>query len=212
MTYKSEQINELATALAKAQVEFSVAGLNKNNPFFKSKYADFKSIVEASRPALSANNISVTQCILPDSDGNNMLLSILMHSSGQYIESRMKIAPAKTDIQSISSYITYVKRLAYTALVGVLTGDEDDDGEAAVAHERAYPSKTSYPPSDIPQPLITPEQLEELHHVLRDHPDITMLVLDGLKINSLNQMPRNSYLKSVNRVRELVGEKIKKNN
>ena len=57
----SDQIDQLATALAKAQGEFDTAGKNQKNPFFKSNYADFEAVVEASRPALSKYGLSVFQ-------------------------------------------------------------------------------------------------------------------------------------------------------
>src|SRR5258706_10071175 len=63
-TFRSEDINELATALAKAQGEYTIAGLNRQNPYFKSKYADLASVVNAARPALTKYGLSVVQNIL----------------------------------------------------------------------------------------------------------------------------------------------------
>jgi ERF superfamily len=130
IAYRSEQIDLIAAALSKAQNEFTVALKNKKNPFFKSNYADFTAIVESSRPALTKYGLCVVQPpVTYDEDGSMFLLTVLMHSSGQYIQSTMKINPAKQDVQELSKYITYLKRVAYSSLVGVLTGDEDDDGE-----------------------------------------------------------------------------------
>jgi hypothetical protein len=140
----SPEIDQLATALAKAQAEMSVAGKNQKNPFFKSNYADFQAIIQASRPALSKYGLSVVQppFIYEESvdgvgAGSSYLITILMHSSGQWIKSKARHNPPKNDIQSLSSYNTYLKRMCYTSLVGVVTG-EDDDGEAAVAHTRTH--------------------------------------------------------------------------
>ncbi len=139
----SAEIDQLATALAKAQGEMETAGKNKKNPFFKSSYADFQAIIQASRPALSKYGLSVVQppFIYEESAdgtgvGNSYLVTILMHSSGQWIKSKARHNPPKNDIQSLSSYNTYLKRMCYTSLVGVVTG-EDDDGEAAVMHTRS---------------------------------------------------------------------------
>lgn len=136
----SSEIDQLATALAKAQGEMAVAGKNQKNPFFKSSYADFQAIIQASRPALSKYGLSVVQppFIYEESNdtlGSSYLVTILMHSSGQWIKSKARHNPPKNDIQSLASYNTYLKRMCYTSLVGVVTG-EDDDGEAAVAHTR----------------------------------------------------------------------------
>jgi len=143
----SLEIDQLATALAKAQGEMAVAGKNQKNPFFKSTYADFEAIINASRPSLSKYGLSVVQppFISENSTstsesssqiGNSYLVTILMHSSGQWIKSIARHNPPKNDIQSLSSYNTYLKRMCYTSLIGVATGD-DDDGEAAVSHTRS---------------------------------------------------------------------------
>ncbi|MCX5924001.1 MAG: ERF family protein [Candidatus Dependentiae bacterium] len=143
----SSEIDQLATALAKAQGEMAVAGKNQKNPFFKSTYADFEAIINASRPSLSKYGLSVVQppFISENSTstsesssqiGNSYLVTILMHSSGQWIKSIARHNPPKNDIQSLSSYNTYLKRMCYTSLIGVATGD-DDDGEAAVSHTRS---------------------------------------------------------------------------
>lgn len=132
----SDHIDQLATALAKAQAEMSLAIKNQKNPFFKSSYADFEAIIHASRPALTKYGLSVVQPPCIYEDGHSYLVTILMHSSGQWIKSKARYNPLKTDIQSLSSYNTYLKRMCYTSLVGVATGD-DDDGEAAVSHARS---------------------------------------------------------------------------
>lgn len=142
----SPEIDQLATALAKAQGEMNIAGKNQKNPFFKSSYADFQAIIQASRPALCKYGLSVVQppFIYEESEpnstvqlGSSYLVTILMHSSGQWIKSKARHNPPKNDIQSLSSYNTYLKRMCYSSLIGVVTGDDDDDdGEAAVSHTR----------------------------------------------------------------------------
>src|SRR5271165_2182316 len=95
--FKSEQINELASALAKAQNEMLVAGTGSDNPFFKSKYADYATIVRASRPALCKHGLSITQILNEGDDGVHRLITMLMHASGQNLSSTVKIAPLKQD-------------------------------------------------------------------------------------------------------------------
>src|SRR6185312_13884873 len=112
---RSADIKELSTALAKAQGEMKAASLNCENPYFKSSYADLSEIVKVSRPALSKNGLSVIQQILPNEEGHNVLHCILTHSSGQWIESRMRILPAKPDIQSFASHVSYLRRYSYAA-------------------------------------------------------------------------------------------------
>jgi len=127
---ESSELNELFTALAKVQLEMQIASEDSTNPFFKSRYADLKSVVSASRPYLAAQGLCVIQRTMPDENGGAYLYTRLGHTSGQWMESKMPIKPAKNDIQGIGSYITYLRRYMYSSMVGVVTGD--DDGEAAM--------------------------------------------------------------------------------
>ncbi len=204
----SSQINELAAALAKAQGEMRVASLDSENPYFKSRYADFATMVRASRPALTKYGLSVTQQIFVADDGVTMLHSILMHSSGQYLESRMRVVPAKNDLQTFGSCITYQKRYAYCALVGVTSSDEDDDGEVAMAPARIVAEKgvainAKYDPRKEDRDPISKDQLAELEYELAEYPDIAEQVLEGLKIQSIADMPKSKYRASVERIRTI---------
>lgn len=128
--FMSEHVDQLATALAKAQAEFNVARKDKHNPFFKSSYADFESIILATRPALTKYGLSVVQNVYHLGEGH-YLITLLMHSSGQWLKSKAQHNPLKSDVQSLSSYNTYLKRMCYASLLCVATSDSDDDGNAA---------------------------------------------------------------------------------
>lgn len=132
---KSEQINELAAALAKAQGQIEGAKKSSSNPFFKSKYADLAECWNTCREALTANGISVIQ--MPEEINENGRLNIttmLAHSSGQYISSTLTMTVTKLDPQAIGSAITYGRRYALAAMVGL--AQEDDDGEKAMARPK----------------------------------------------------------------------------
>jgi hypothetical protein len=141
----SPSIDQLATALCKAQSEMNIAERNQKNPFFKSTYANFEAIIAASRPALCKYGLSIVQSPFVGEDGNSYLITILMHSSGQWVKSKARHNPAKTDIQSLASYNTYLKRMCYASVVGVSTGGEDDDGQAAT-----FPMQTQKFPTHNP--------------------------------------------------------------
>jgi len=205
---RSTEIKDLAAALAKAQSEMPIAGLNKSNPYFKSSYADLQSIVAASRPSLTKYGLSVTQQIVHLEDGQSVLYTTLWHTSGQWIMSKTRIVPAKNDIQTISSHITYLKRMCYASLIGVVTGDEDDDGETAVATSRETFAKgtalnTKYNPKEETVDVISRDQLTELEYELAEYPDICEMVLDGLKLQSLADMPSSKYRAAIERVRSI---------
>lgn len=128
----SEQLNELAGALAKAQIEMGNAAFNKVNPHFKNKYADLAAIRDAVVPILAKHNIAVIQ---PPVMGDGVLIvtTRLMHSSGQWIESEYPIINDTGKPQAMGSALTYARRYSLAAICGIAS-EEDDDGEAAQAH------------------------------------------------------------------------------
>lgn len=129
---RSEQINELAAALAKAQGEITGALKDSANPFYKSKYADLASVWDACKEPLSKNGLCVIQTPRITERGR-VLVTTLAHSSGQWISSELPINPVKDDPQGLGSAISYMRRYALTAIVGV--AQIDDDGEKAMGRE-----------------------------------------------------------------------------
>lgn len=127
---QSEQINELATALSKAQGEITGALKDSSNPFFKSKYADLASCWDACRKQLASNGLSVIQTtdVL---DGIVVVRTTLAHSSGQWIRGSLPVKTKDDSPQAQGSGITYARRYALAAIVGL--AQIDDDGEAAQA-------------------------------------------------------------------------------
>ena len=123
----SENIDQLATALAAAQSEMKNAKLNKVNPHFKSKYADLAEIRDTVTPALSKHGIAVVNGT-DATEGGLHVVTRLIHKSGQWIESRFPIAYDKP--QTMGSAITYGKRYNLAAVANI-AADEDDDANAA---------------------------------------------------------------------------------
>jgi hypothetical protein len=193
---ETDEINELAIALAKAQNEMDIARNTNINPFFKSRYADLASVVKASRPHLASNGLSVLQRMITSEQGRMYLYTRLLHSSGQWIESSMPINPPKGDIQSIGSYITYLKRYTYSSMVGVVSSDEDDDGEAAM--KKAREQKEQKPQN----PNINKAQLKELADVLDGDTALTSEILKGYKINKLADLPQNKFHSCVGGIKQ----------
>lgn len=124
----SEQINELAAALAKAQAEMKNAKLNKVNSHFKNRYADLAEIRDTVTPALSKHGIAVTHGMDAVDGGGLVVVTRLIHSSGQWIESRFPIAYDKP--QTMGSAITYARRYNLSAIANI-AADDDDDANAA---------------------------------------------------------------------------------
>ncbi|MCO6445005.1 MAG: ERF family protein [Anaerolineae bacterium] len=126
----SDQINELAAALAKAQAELRNPAFDSQNPHFKSRFASLAGVRDAITPVLSKHGLSVTQLTTNDDQGRASVETILLHSSGQWIGSTLTVPPPKADAHGTGSAITYARRYALMAIVNVV-GDEDDDGNRA---------------------------------------------------------------------------------
>ena len=124
----SDEIGELAKALAVARKDFRPVLKDASNPFFKSKYADLAGVIESTSEALSKNGLVVIQS--PRLKENRIsVTTLLAHSSGQWLRDELELPLAKFDAQGAGSAITYARRYAYQAIVGVAA--EDDDGNAA---------------------------------------------------------------------------------
>jgi hypothetical protein len=128
MSEQSEQIGELAAALAIAQGKITGALKDSANPFFKSKYADLASVWDACRGPLSENGLAVIQQTESD-DSGVFVITTLAHSSGQWMRSRLRLHPKDDSPQGMGSAITYGRRYALASMVGV--AQVDDDGNAA---------------------------------------------------------------------------------
>jgi hypothetical protein len=175
----SPEIGKLAEALAKAQGAIEGARRDSSNPFFKSKYADLASVWDACRKALSENSLSVIQTTdsavdIPDSV---IVDTRLCHSSGEWIQGRLVMKPVKADPQGIGSCLTYARRYALSAMVGI--APEDDDGNAATGKTEAkvyhLPKKETLNVDgignelpDVPEPVILEEQPTTF--LTADHP------------------------------------------
>jgi len=127
---QSESVNELATALAKAQAEIRNPNKNTKNTFFKNEYADLTSVLGCIRPVASANGLSFIQAV-EAYNGNVAVTSQITHSSGQWIKQVASVEVPKTSknpIQDLGSMATYLKRYQAQS-IWAICGDEDTDAQ-----------------------------------------------------------------------------------
>jgi hypothetical protein len=127
---QSESINELATALAKAQAEIRNPGKNTKNTFFKNEYADLTAVLGCIRPVASANGLSFIQAV-EAYNGNVAVSSQISHSSGQWIKQVASVEVPKTSknpIQDLGSMATYLKRYQAQSMWAICA-DEDTDAQ-----------------------------------------------------------------------------------
>lgn len=191
MQLQSEQTNELFTALAKAQDEMEIASKDSSNPFYKSKYADLQSVVGSSRPYLAKHGLSVIH-LLQQKDQSTYMVTQLSHSSGQYVRSNVKLSPQKPDVQSLGSYITYMKRYCYAAIVGVVTG-EDDDGEAAMDRTNGNGNgngKSKVLPEEC---ILTPTQVSTIRSMIGSRSEIAYRITKKYGVTTLLQIKQKHF-------------------
>lgn len=199
---------ELFGALAKAQSEYRIAYTIKESNYFKSRYEDISEVIRATRPALTKNGLSVNFLENYTDDGGRVLTCILAHSSGQTLESRARIISPKDDLAASASQTAFLKRQLYAELTGVSIADEDDDGDCAMSERRGIEEKgvalnTKYNPKENKKETISKEQLEELNYELAEYTDIAEKVMDALRIEFLADMPKDKFLTSINRIRQI---------
>lgn len=147
-------MKELYTALSKAQAEFPTVAQSGFNPFHKSKYSTLKDCWDAARPVLARHGLSVIQ--MPDKqDGVFCLVTILAHESGDHLASHQPVMSSKQDAQSFGSALSYARRYGLTAVLGLVSGDEDDDGNAATftkPNKAVPPVQPNTPAVEAPLP------------------------------------------------------------
>lgn len=124
---KSPTISELAKALVKFQSEVDPILFDADNPFYKSKYATQAALVKATREILCNNGLAVLQPL----EDTNSVITILLHTSGEFIQTKLTLTPVKNDPQGQGSTITYSRRYAYSAILGLVSERDDDGNEAS---------------------------------------------------------------------------------
>lgn len=140
---RSQSIAELAKALAKAQGQVKPALKDGDNPFFKTKYADFSSVLDACDEALVQNGLAIVQAPVVTPEGAGVE-TLLMHTSGEWLSETLVLPVNKKDAQGVGSCITYARRYALEGFLRIKR--EEDDGNAAAA--------------SVAKPQVTPEQVK----------------------------------------------------
>jgi hypothetical protein len=192
----SPELKNLAAALSKAQAEIRGALKDQQNPYFKSKYADLASVWDACREPLTKNGLSVVQ--VPEVVEDKIyLVTALLHSSGEWISGGYPIIPIKPDPQSLGSAMTYARRYALSAIVGVCP--EDDDGEASMSRNQTHrpetKTKAEPAPETTPSPFLSERQLAQFFAVVKetgwDKPEANLKDLISAKwgIKSRKEIP-----------------------
>lgn len=140
MTMQSETIGKLAEALAKAQAVIENPAKNrevevrmKTGGSYKFSYTTLDEILRTVRDPLTSNGLWFVQGLALSDDGKYRLMTRLLHSSGEWIESETPLFVGEQSNQAFGSAVTYAKRYALSAMLGI-AADEDDDANSADGH------------------------------------------------------------------------------
>jgi hypothetical protein len=159
----SDQLNELAGALAKAQAMLKPAVKDSMNPHFKNRYADLESVWDACREPLTKNGLSVTQLPIQTGDGRTVLRTMLIHVSGQYLTSELPLNPVKNDPQGLGSALSYMRRYALAAMVGVVQTDDDGNEASTPAEPARKPVAAVKPQAQAQAAKPAPKPVESVY-------------------------------------------------
>jgi len=121
----SPTTKELTAALCQFQASQHRVAKTSFNPAFKTKYVGISEVLATVLGPLTEVGLSFVQ--FPD--GEHGLTTRLMHVSGEYLQATYTMRPTKPDPQGVGSALTYARRYALLAVLGL--GTEDDDGHAA---------------------------------------------------------------------------------
>jgi len=172
---RSASVAHLAQALVKAQLAMRPAKKSSENPYFKSSYADLSAVWEVAQKPLADNGLAVMQPISSTVDGRSVhVTTLLVHVSGEWVSSTFTLTPKADKAepfispQALGSAVTYGRRYALAAMLGIVS--EDDDGEGAEGRgnhklaARPAPQYSRPPVAQVdqqpepPAPEWTPEQ------------------------------------------------------
>lgn len=143
--HTSESVKLITAALLKAEAEIKHAIKDAQNSHMKNTYATLESVIDASKDTLLKNDIIVIQA-----PGDGVLTTRLQHSSGEFIETTLKLIISKQDMQGLGSAITYARRYSLAALLNI--SQSDDDGNFAVGKK-----PKPLPPKAVDKKPVTPK-------------------------------------------------------
>lgn len=172
----SESISKIAAALLQAQSAITFAAKDAANPFFKSRYADLPTVIDAVKPALNAAGVVFMQSATPSEPGTLSLTTRLIHTSGEWIEDTATAPLAKNDPQGYGSAITYLRRYSLAAMTGLY--QDDDDGNSA----------SHVPVTAKPVPCLTSEQIAKVQEAADAAGVSTLEICAAAHVDSLAEI------------------------
>lgn len=153
--FMSAEINEISAALSAFQGEVEQPSLNKENPYFNSRYVDLSGVLKAAQKTMAKHGLSIAQLI----DGDD-IITLLSHKSGQWFKSVCPIGSYKNR-QDRGPAITYTKRYAICAILGIAADTDDDGNSATDADKKNGGMQTGRSAKGVSQVAFTGAQLNQ---------------------------------------------------
>ena len=192
----SEQIGNLAKALAAAQAQIKppkkgrTAKIKSDKGQYEYHYADLADVIECYREPLAANGLALAQSMKPQ-DGHLILVTVLMHQSGEWLDSEYPIA-AYARPQEQGSAITYARRYAVTALLGI-AAEDDDDGAAAQDATPVKREAKPEPKNGITEAEVAAVHLQAKKAGLRNAAELAPVLTNIVGVGRASDIPRSEY-------------------
>lgn len=174
---KSTEIGELSKALTAFQKSAPKIIKDKKGKIqlksgasYEYDYADLASIWDKIRGSLADNGLSAIQS--PTTmQGQPALTTLLAHESGQWVEDTMELKMAQDTPQGQGSAITYARRYALSAMLGIVA-DSDNDAQdhrviTSIQKKRLFDTAKRVMPELSEDPLSLVRFLSE---VIGKHP------------------------------------------
>jgi len=184
----------IAAAFVKAKREFSPALKEKNNPAFRSKYADLGACLEAVNDALLNNGIAVFQETSEDATGVTVE-TVFLHEAGESLRcGKLHVPASKQDPQGYGSALTYARRYSLMTACGI--APEDDDGDAA----------SKQPPRATTRATLDGGQLANIEALISETQSDKKAFLEwlsskvGVKLSRIADAPAEAYEHMINKL------------
>lgn len=206
---RSETITKLAMSLVKFNGEVTKIAKDKSNPFFKSRYVTLDTLIEETRDILQSNGLIIMQSPLSKEDGSIGIQTLLLHESGEFIESEpIYMKPAKAnDPQQAGSIISYMRRYSYQAILNLNTGEDDDANKSSNKYhskEKEVAKDNKNTENDNASNVISKAQLDRLYMKARgiDTSKVTS-ILSKYNFSSSKEITKDKYNAICDEIEEL---------
>lgn len=193
MTTEQTTPKSIAEALANAQRELIDPPRSAWNPHFKTRYADLCTVLQTVRPVLARHGIALVQATQLDDQGHMVLVTRLLWGHEEQIASYYPVTPQQNTPQGMGAALTYARRYALAALVGVAS-DDDDDGNAA----SEKPAKAAKVREVEPKTVAAADMIERIRKI----DDLDELVALKAEVQAAGPAAQAAWVARGKRLRE----------